>query len=189
MTLAFDSGTVWRRWFAVMAIVPGDVPYMIGIKNAESFPDKRLTAENLEVYLAELASGLEKDDAWVVAFVADNASNMQKAIWPSMLAVKCGAHIIALLAKDLMSNEILSKALQVATTIFKVHRKELPSPCETRWNSLHRLILAILVKYDEEHAAERRPLEVEEVVDEVGETMRPRGMMPTGTRPMMPSRM
>ena len=26
VTLAFDSGTVWRRWFAVMVIVPGQVP-------------------------------------------------------------------------------------------------------------------------------------------------------------------
>lgn len=92
VTLAFDSGTVWRRWFAVMAVVPGKIPHIVGIKNAESFPDKRLTAENLETYLVELAKKMEKDGAWVVACVADNAGNMQKAIESSsMLAIKCGA--------------------------------------------------------------------------------------------------
>lgn len=153
VTLAFDSGTVWRRWFAVMVIVPGQVPFIVGIKNSESFSDGKLTAENLEAYLREILNLVQATGGTVVAFVADNAGNMQKAICHDILGVKCGAHILALFVKDLMSTEVLSEALKVAVRVYNSDKKKYPSPCETRWNSLLRLILAILSEYEKKNVS------------------------------------
>ena len=55
--------------------------------------------------------------------------------------------------KDLMVCEVLSEALAVATSVYNAHRKELPSPCETRWNSLLRLIFAVLLKVEGQQSA------------------------------------
>jgi hypothetical protein len=84
VTLAIDSGTVWKRYLTVVVLSPGMKPLV-----ASMIVDERLgvgtrdaghlTAKNIAHHLRELMQGL-LFSADVVAIVADNAANMQAAI-------------------------------------------------------------------------------------------------------------
>jgi hypothetical protein len=81
VTLAIDSGTVWSRYFAVLALTSKGPPLLVGAVTDARFPDKRLTATNIAAYMSSLIRyRLQPAGAIVVGYVADNAANMQSAL-------------------------------------------------------------------------------------------------------------
>jgi hypothetical protein len=76
VTLAVDSGTVWRRYVAVVAVTTNSPPLLVALASDETFPDGRQTGENIAEYLQKLLqttlAGVN-----VVGFVGDNASSLQ----------------------------------------------------------------------------------------------------------------
>jgi len=79
ITVAIDSGTVWRRYLAVVLLQPKGPPLLVALTHDSVFPNGRQSAENIAQHLEELLRtllfGLD-----VVAFVGDNASNVQSAL-------------------------------------------------------------------------------------------------------------
>jgi hypothetical protein len=84
VTLAVDSGTVWRRYFTVVAMCPGELPLIVSMAHDESLgvgggDHGRQTAENIARHIEGIIKG-PLSESTVVAIVADNAANMQAAI-------------------------------------------------------------------------------------------------------------
>jgi hypothetical protein len=83
VTLAVDSGTVWRRYLTVVALSPGCHPLILSITPDEGIGEGetrgRQTAANVAAHLTKIIEGpLARSK--VVAIVADNAANLQAAI-------------------------------------------------------------------------------------------------------------
>jgi hypothetical protein len=78
VTLAVDSGTVWRRYFIVVALCPQEEPLIVGMA-ADGELGGRQTAVALAAYLSRLMATVLRD-VEVVAIVGDNASNVQAAL-------------------------------------------------------------------------------------------------------------
>jgi hypothetical protein len=84
VTLALDSGTIWHRYFAVVALAPGRSPLLVAITPDVVFGQNtptagKLTGENVARYLHSLMQN-ELRDVHVAAIVADNAANLQLAV-------------------------------------------------------------------------------------------------------------
>ena len=172
VTLAYDSGTVWRRWLAVMVISPNHPPFLVGLLNAASFEDGSLRTHNVKAYLQDRCELLKEHGVRAVALVADNAGNMQGARINGTLQTRCAAHIIALMVADITSAEEcwLHNTVKLAEAIYSKYRKSanLPAPAETRWNSTYRLMLAILVKLENARGeAKKAPKRMRETVVDV----------------------
>ena len=149
VTIAFDSGTVCRRWLAMVAHSAGQ-SFMVGMRNAKSFPDGALSGANINSYLRVIVATLDDNRRFVIACVADNAANMQceDARIPGLVWVRCAAHLLALLVDDLRCTWF-GEVEEAAEEIYKNAKEagiKLPAACETRWNSHFRLIQAILKK-------------------------------------------
>jgi hypothetical protein len=81
VTIALDSGTIWRRYLAVMVISARYPPLLLDLRvDTELNCEGRLTAATISRVIALCVRRMESEGAQVVAVVADNASNMQSAM-------------------------------------------------------------------------------------------------------------
>ena len=85
---------------------------------------------------------LRRRGAFVVSAVADNASNFQGIQLPECLLLRCLAHGIQLVVKDVIP--LFEAEVAFARSVEKKYG--LPSPCETRWNSTYRMLCALQQK-------------------------------------------
>jgi hypothetical protein len=77
VTLAIDSGTVWRRYLVVVALTPKYPPVIIGAFEDEVLGGT-LNSEAIARALEQCMSVLKAST--IVGIVADNAANMQRAM-------------------------------------------------------------------------------------------------------------
>lgn len=156
VTLAIDSGTVWNRYLLVMLCANGVSPLPLSCV-ADDEIGGRLTTEAMQTHMLGLMARLKRFDIGVVGYTSDNAPNMVAVRLPGVWRVRCAAHSIQLVVRDVTSTcpaavavlqecESLRKGLGVA------------APCETRWNSQLRMARAIHAKQ------ERQPGELWEFI-------------------------
>jgi hypothetical protein len=142
VTLAFDSGTVWHRYFAVV-LKKGSLDFLLGAVSDEEFENKKITSAAVGTLLQNLVGDLASRGVRVVALVADNASNFQAVDvqCKGTVHLRCAAHVLQLCAKDLLEGDC-AQAVEAGNFLLARH-SFLPTPCITRWNSTFRLWEAI----------------------------------------------
>lgn len=138
VTIAFDSGTVWNRYLAIcMSDERGSA--LIGAVPDTAFVGAQLTTENITRVIKDTVQDLRNRGVHVVACVADNASNMQGVEVEGVITLRCAAHTIQLVAKDVIE-ECFEEEANFATNLQRTKPElHLPAPVVTRWNSLYRL--------------------------------------------------
>jgi len=130
-TLAVDSGTVWERYFAIVACVPGFPPLVVRCVSDGELPNGQQTIVNLSAAVGELVEQLRAKGVHVVACVADNASNMQCISVPDCPVIRCIAHSLQLIIKDVQP---LFQSTLDAIEALRPNFTAMPPRQMTRWS-------------------------------------------------------
>lgn len=128
-----------------------DMPYSESLVATEGPDEGKLNAAAIGRHLKAVVKSLEENHGiTVTAVCADNASVMQAeaATVPGTLHVRCGAHIVNLVAQDLKKDSWIETVHERAVTILNnsPDKIRLPKMVATRWNCLLRLVENILKK-------------------------------------------
>ena len=149
VTLCYDAGTVHKQYLVVVAA--DDVgEYVVACVHSLSYPDKRMTAANIQQTLQTVTEQLRTFNVLVIAHVADNAANMQAA---SDRVSRCAAHCINLIYEKAFDTvPELSEALPIMSDAEKElveNRKQKIVSCPaTRWGFQYLRICSLIKKAD-----------------------------------------
>lgn len=138
VTLAIDAGTIWKKYFAIVALCWGIRPVLVALDHSDSMP-----ATWIEDSVSRAIAKLTNFGAFPVGIVADNAANVQLAMrqFP-LLQQRCLAHSIQLCVNDAMSLEPLSAIWSAAKVVLKDNGK--PEPPVTRWSGKYLALREIV---------------------------------------------
>ena len=99
-TLAFDSGTVWNRYLCLVLCCSSVGNLFLGAFADEILPSH--TTEAVSQALRDTIRDARLRGICVVAAIADNAANFQSVQLVDCTLLRCSAHTIQLVAKDVM---------------------------------------------------------------------------------------
>lgn len=155
-TLAYDAGTVFKRFLAVDLIVPGYSPLHVCVK-WDGDMGGELSSPAIGAVLREVANNAEECGVQVAGYVADNAANMQSEnveLSDKSVRVRCIAHVIQLIIKDCCNN---NKGFSESVENHLAHLRKtvhaIPTASTTRWNWMYLALEAALKKKEEEEIA------------------------------------
>eukprot|EP00744_Colponema_vietnamica_P004687 GILI01006958.1.p1 GENE.GILI01006958.1~~GILI01006958.1.p1 ORF type:complete len:680 (-),score=52.59 GILI01006958.1:80-2119(-) len=145
VTLAIDSGTIFKRYLGILICVPKEPPILYDLIEDDEFIDGQQTSNNLNLVLTRVVVELAAKKITVLAVVADNAANMQaeNTTPPGVLKIRCFAHSIQLAARYQMTHDTrIGRMLQVVRDR-KAKNPDCPIPDEvpTRWNTTYDMLV------------------------------------------------
>ena len=150
VSLAYDSWTIWERYFVVAAITASSTT-IISVSRDDDLENRRQTTSNIERKLEEIILEFKKAGIVVSCCVADNAKNMQSANTSlPCFSARCVAHTIQLMVKELLTH--LHEEIEFSAQMVCFAEEKGLSPKkrnDTRWNSiLHEMRWIIKSKDD-----------------------------------------